>query len=227
MYTFPVPVVVIIGPPDTLAALTAHAHASEVYSFSDADALEALDEITRRQPPVVVLDRLFAATSRGAALINRIKADPALDRTEIRIVSPETGRARVSPRLAADPHAEPVPAAAAAATAPALDQRGTRRAPRFRLAKGIEVLIDGNPATLVDLSAVGAQVVSATILRPNQRVRLTLPDPSRPLRFSAVVAWAAFELPKTPPSAQYRAGVAFVDADPAAVTAFAQAVKQS
>ncbi len=74
--------------------------------------------------------------------------------------------------------------------------------------------IDGNPATLLDLSIVGAMVVSPTILRPNQRVRMSLPDESRPVRFSAGVAWASFEMPKGGP--RYRAGIEFFDADPVA-----------
>ena len=70
------------------------------------------------------------------------------------------------------------------------------RAPRFRIVDGIEVSIDGNPATLVDLSLVGAHVVSPTILKPNQRLRISLPDTTRAMRFSAAVAWASFEIPK-------------------------------
>ena len=57
---------------------------------------------------------------------------------------------------------------------PALDVRGTRRAPRIRIKDGVEVAVDGNPAALVDLSTVGAQVVSPTVLKPNQRVRVTI-----------------------------------------------------
>ena len=57
-------------------------------------------------------------------------------------------------------------------------------------------MIDGNAATLVDLSTVGAQVVSPTILKPNQRVRMALPDDQRQRRaFNAAVAWASFEIP--------------------------------
>ena len=80
------------------------------------------------------------------------------------------------------------------------------------------MLIDGNPALLVDLSVVGAQVVSNTLLKPNQRVRLSFIESSRPVRFSAGVAWSAFELPKGEP--RYRAGIEFFDADPDAVTRF-------
>jgi hypothetical protein len=76
---------------------------------------------------------------------------------------------------------------------------------------GFEVLVDGNPAALIDVSSHGAQVVSPTILRPNQRLRVTLPDPAQPVRLSAAVAWASFEMPKGGP--RYRAGLAFLDGD--------------
>ena len=59
----------------------------EVLTFSDNEPLKALEAITARRPNVIALERLFAATSRGAALINRIKADPALAGAEIRVVS--------------------------------------------------------------------------------------------------------------------------------------------
>ena len=72
-------------------------------------------------------------------------------------------------------------------------------------------MIDGKPAALINLSIVGAQVVSPTILKPNQRVRMSLPDPDGPIRCMAGVAWAAFEMPKSGPV--YRAGIEFFDAD--------------
>src|SRR5262249_30540960 len=113
--------------------------------------------------------------------------------------------------------ATPPPAATAAP--PALDQRGTRRAPRFKVATKVEILIDGNIASLVDLSVIGAQVVSQTILKPNQRVRVALTDDLGNVRFNAAVAWASFEIPpKMGP--RYRAGLEFVDADASGVDAF-------
>ena len=87
------------------------------------------------------------------------------------------------------------------------------------------MLIDGKPATLINLSVVGAQVVSPTILRPNQRVRMVLPDADRQLRFAAGIAWAAFEMPKAGP--HYRAGIEFFDADQAAVTRVIEAKKKA
>ena len=49
-------------------------------------------------------------------------------------------------------------------------------------------MADGNAATLVDLSTIGAHVVSQTILKPNQRVRMVLSDEHGAVRFNAVVA---------------------------------------
>jgi len=194
----------------------------EIVAFSDAEANLALEEILRRRPHAVELERHFAATPRGAALINRIKADPTLEQSELRVVSHDGDFARVVPR-AASATLTPAPAVAILETVaevePALDQRGTRRAPRFRIAGEMGVHLDGNPATLVDLSTVGAQVISPTILKPKQRVRVALTDDHGTMRFNAAIAWAFFEIPANHPP-HYRAGVDFVDADSFAVGAF-------
>jgi hypothetical protein len=224
---------VLIATSENLAALKqlTAGNNGEVLAFPDTDALRALDVITRERPGVVALERLFAATSRGAALINRIKADPALHTCEIRIVTHETnqpgpptwGPPSAAPALAAPGLAAPETQAPAKAP---LDQRGTRRAPRFRLAQDVDLSIDGNAAHLVDVSVIGAQVVSSSILKPNQRVRVSLPDAPRPIRFSAGIAWASFEMPKGKPAPQYRAGLEFLDADPAAMQRFIDARKK-
>jgi hypothetical protein len=223
------PATILIASPDHLASLKEREDMAGATAFTDADALKALEVITRQRPDVVVLERTFAATSRGAALINRIKADPALVTCEIRIVAHDSAYARVTGRRPAEAAAPAAPAAAAVAEAPAapapLDQRGTRRAPRFKLVEQVEVTIDGNPAVLVDVSVVGAMVVSPTSLKPNQRVRMSLPDSARPIRIGAGVAWSAFEIPKTGP--RYRAGIEFYDADASSMERFIKANKKS
>lgn len=198
------PDTVIVAAPEYLPALQEQGDLGDALAFSDADALKALEAITRDRPKVIALEKQFAATSRGAALIKRIKADPKLRKCEIRIVSHEGDSEEVEQPEPATPSVEAAPPAK-------LDQRGTRRAPRVKIVDGVEVLIDGSPAVLIDLSVVGAQVVSPTILRPNQRVRMILPDEERPIRCVAGVAWAAFEMPKSGP--RYRAGIEFFDAE--------------
>lgn len=214
------PCTVVIGAPELLPALCERtATDGEVLTFSDQDPLGALDAIVSRRPKVIALERLFAATSRGAALINRIKSDPTLIEAEIRVVSHDSDYVRVSPR--------PRPVAAATAVAVAappqpqepLDWHGTRRSLRMRIKDGVEVQIDGNAATLIDLSAHGAQVVSPSVLRPNQRVRMALPDDAGVVRCNASVAWASFELKNLP---RYRAGIEFTDADGTLVVAFSE-----
>jgi hypothetical protein len=225
------PCTIVIASADLLPALKERDWAAaEVLTFADDEALRALEEIIRRKPQVVALERQFAATPRGAALINRIKSDPALSGSELRVVSHDSDYSRVVYRAAAAPGPLVVPGAVeeapvAVVAAPALDQRGTRRAPRYKIAGDMSVLLDGNAAKLVDLSAVGAQVISPTILKPNQRVRMALTDDHGALRFNAAIAWASFEIPPQR-SPRYRAGVNFVDADSNAVGAFCMRHKQ-
>ena len=190
----------------------------EVLAFTDVDALRALEAITERKPTVVAIEKEFASTPRGGALINRIKADPTLAACEIRIVSPDAEPVKVSKGKPADvtPAAPAVP----------LDQRGTRRAPRFKVAGQVEVLVDGNLALLVDLSTIGAQVLSPTVLKPNQRIRMALSDEHSSVRFNASVAWASFEIPRNI-NPRYRAGIEFIDADKSAVNAYLARHKQA
>ena len=202
------PCTVMVAASDLLASLKERAGAidGELLTFSDVDALSALQAIMKRRPRVVVLERMFAVTPRGAALINRIKADPSLRHAEIRVLAHNSDYTRVVPR-------------ATPPSAPALDQRGTRREPRFKMAEDVSVVLDGKSGTLVDLSTVGAQVVSPGGLKPNQRIAMALIDETSNVRFNASVAWTSFE---TSPSGapRYRAGINFEDADPTSVDAF-------
>jgi hypothetical protein len=114
-----------------------------------------------------------------------------------------------------------VPAATAAQDGPRpADWHGTRRAQRFRVKSGVELQLDGTAAAVVDVSIVGAQVLSPTILRPNQKVRVSIAGEDAAIRFRGTIAWARFELPRLPASPRYRAGVEFIDADTAAVEDF-------
>ena len=224
------PCIVLIGASESLDALRENiAENVEVLTFTDTEPLKAIDAIATRQPSIVALERLFAATSRGAALINRIKADPSLAGTEIRVVSVD-GTYRVSPRRTPstrdreDPQSSSEPAVVVMETSPPeeagrnLDYRGTRRAPRFRMAEGTEAQVDGAFATIVDLSTLGAQILCATPLKPQQRVRIILGDDLGIVKCSASVAWASFEIPKG--VSRYRAGVEFNDAEASTIDAF-------
>lgn len=200
----------------------------DLLAFADTEPIQALQAILAHKPRLIVLERLFAATPRGAALINRIKTDQQLGHAEVRVMSHTGDYSRVVKQASIE-----APAAAGAVSASRdaihgspiateeaprqLDWHGTRRAPRYRIRKGVEIQLDGNGANVVDLSVIGAQVLSPTILRPNQRVRISVTGDEFVMRFRGAVAWAKFELPKPTEPPRYRAGVEFLDADGAAM----------
>jgi hypothetical protein len=202
------------------------ADAGDMLTFADTEPIQALQAILAHKPGLVVLERLFAATPRGAALINRIKTDPQLGHAEVRVMSHTGDYTRVVKQATVDAPATSVvgggrdlgPAPVATDEGPRqLDWHGTRRAPRYRIHPGVEIQLDGNAAQLVDLSVIGAQVISATILRPNQRVRVSVPSDDFVMRFRGTIAWAKFELPNPTEPPRYRAGVEFLDSDAAAM----------
>ena len=157
----------------------------ELLTFADTEPIQALQAILEQRPRLIVLERLFAATPRGAALINRIKTDPQVSHAEVRVMS-HTGdysrqvakpskveaRRRRSPAAAESREHEPT-TRRLRSTSRHGSSTGTARGARRAIAcgQGVEIQLDGNPASVVDLSVVGAQVISSTILRPNQRVR--------------------------------------------------------
>ena len=86
----------------------------ELLKFSDTEPIQALQAILEGRPEVIVLERLFAATPRGAALINRIRTDPNLGQSEVRVMSHTGDYMRQIAR----------PAAAAPAGAGAIAEKG-------------------------------------------------------------------------------------------------------
>ena len=215
--------IVLIAPSDALPGLQERLDPNaDVQTFTDSEALEALDHIIRTKPGLIALQEEFSATSRGTALMNRIKDDPNLASCEVRVLARNAEKSRVAAKRAGG-------AAAVAVDEqpkPALDVKGTRRAPRIRIKDGVEVAVDGNPAALVDLSTVGAQVVSNIVLKPNQRVRVTIGEGKAAIRCNGAVAWAAFEMPKGMPT-RYRAGIDFgTTADVDGVAGFAKKNKK-
>ena len=139
----------------------------ETLVFPDSECLRALEAIVEHQPSLVVLEQIFAATPRGAALISQIRSDPALSGSEICLFSPDGDKGRVERGARSGGFVagvQPLPA----------DYRGTRAAERFTIANGLKVQLDGEPAVLLDFSKTGARILCPQILRPAQKVRLAL-----------------------------------------------------
>jgi len=212
--------IVLIGPADAIPSLRERLDSgAEMHTFTDQEALEALDHIIRNKPRIVALDHEFSVTSRGTALINRIKDDPTLVSCEVRVI------AHVGTVNRVETHRPSGTGIAVAEPKKALDQRGTRRAARIRVREGVEVLVDGNPAALLDISAVGVQVLSPKMLKPNQRVRMAIADGNGAIRCNGSIAWASFEMPKGQ-ATRYRAGIELSGADPGAINGYAERQKK-
>jgi hypothetical protein len=222
---------VLIAAASNLASMKQRGEYRDAMAFADTDALRALEAITRHRPDLVVLESAFAATSRGNALINRIKADPSLGRCEVRIAThhlepdapQDASTAAPPPQEPAPSPIEAAPAVVAVESPAPVDTTGTRWAPRVEIAETVELMVDGGAGKLIDLSTSGAQIVSPASLKPNQKVRLTFPG-SVQMRVNAAVAWVIFEMPQGAP--RYRAGVAFADANPAEIQRFMNANKK-
>ncbi len=208
--------VILIAAPDLVPALRERlGEYDRVVTFADSEPVRAMKAILAQRPGVVALERLFAATPRGAAIIARIKADPRLDGSEIRILSHDSGYQRVSPRrLAAPPRTRPVTPAGP------LDP-GNRRAPRFAMKESALAAVGGQAARLVNLSVVGAQLIAAGSLRTKHAVTVTLGLSRSPVVLAGTVVWARAELSRRGPAS--RVGVEFKDPDHRAIEAFIDA----
>jgi hypothetical protein len=92
-----------------------------------------------------------------------------------------------------------------------IDMTGTRRAPRFAVVEGTEVQVDGNVATLVNLSVVGAQICSETVLALNARVPFVFADEEGSISFESIVMSVSADAVNG--GTRYRVGIQFIDAD--------------
>ncbi len=204
------PVVLIARAEEVPQLKNQSAFQGDILVFADSESLRALETITQSRPPLVVLNRGFATTSRGAMVVNRIKTDPALSHCQIRVLSQATDYVRLLSHRA---EAGLAPATAVPGDPLSPDSCGTREGHRVTMRPGVEVRLNGEVVTLIDVSPSGAQVLVSTLLRLNQRVRLRLADDQVALRIAASVEWATFEPSRGNGTAQYRAGLRLIDVD--------------
>jgi CHASE2 domain-containing sensor protein len=185
----------------------------EVLPYSESDPLRTLQSLVERQPDTIALDHDFAASPRGLALIERLRADPVLAGAEIVVVLADGSQYRYGPGLPATsvPKAPPREPA---------KEGAMRRAPRVALREGTRMRLDFQDAVMVDLSVLGAQVLSPTPLQPGRVARATLLEDDGQVTMHGVVVWARLEMAPGQTSPCYRAGLAFTDPNPVAVLRF-------
>ena len=202
------PSVVVIARSEQAAGLRKrHAAGSTVALFSDGESLKALAAVLGHAPRILALDRTFAATARGAALVKQVKAEEHASATEIRVLAEDEDNQPLilSSRIGS---VESVMRASHP-----LDYCGTRRALRFDVVDNVQLAVNGERGRLVNLSFAGAQLVLPVRIRPEEMLRITLTEAAAEddTRARGVVAWCTVE--PNGPFMIYRAGVEFTDAD--------------
>lgn len=185
--------------------------AVRVYSAADAHA--ALTTAMKHRVPVVVLDRRFAASAVGNQFVTELRT--SCRDVEIRILEESDGE--LPPVLQ-----RPIVGSARAAIArhSQLLKGPVRRATRYPVPPGCALIVNGETTELVNVSEMGAQLVSPSALRPDQQVRLVLADHAVAIKVEAAVAWSAFERSAGASETCYRVGLEFAQSKPEIVRVY-------
>ena len=182
-----------------------------VLYFSDSNLISALESIRAHKPRIVAVESTFAQTGEGRAFVDRLRPS-SIPGCELHLISMMHGQWITTLATSASVAAAPA-AASSAAVAPPVATVNTRRVPRFPLLDARAAVVDGKQTNLIDMSVLGAQVISQPPLKPNQRLKISLPDEGDEiLELTGCVAWAAFERPDFATLPRYRAGMEFTDA---------------
>jgi hypothetical protein len=199
---------VIVAEGDVVGALREHLRADATMMVFDAsEAARFVSRLPPNAPRVLAIDRSFADTPTALSFLEEFRGrHPQAD---IRMLA---GDSTGAPQLLKTPITPPADGALHSASYPLI--RPTRRTHRHALAADVAAIVNGTNVRVIDLSAMGAQIVSPEIVRPAQRAVLTLSLPSKTVRVEASVAWCALEMDQPTRKLAFRAGLAFRTAVP-------------
>lgn len=179
-----------------------------VLRYSSSNLASVFESIRANQPGLIVLDAVFLQTPAGRGFIERIN-QLSIPRLVLQSAVFDHGHWTMS-SLDAEPKVAPAaPSERIIAATAGLD---TRRAPRFLAQDIAEAIADGSTIEVVDLSVLGAQVISQPLVRPNQKLRVGLPDATGTIQLTGSVAWSVFEKPAKAAEPHFRVGMEFSDA---------------
>lgn len=194
--------VIIVRPEHLVSVKKRLSTAEHLAVFSEADLLSVQDTILANPPDLLIMQTAFAATSRGASLVTALKSGAREHGTAVRVLIEDEVK---SPLLLS--HTELTPGDAILETSRPLDRAGTRQAARYPMNRR-DIVVNGQPGQLIDLSVSGAQVQVAARLRPMKVVRLAVTGRTGDIRLQGTVAWAIAM--QSGSLIHYRAGIEFV-----------------
>ena len=214
---------IVIADPNRMAAIRETASLpGRMMPFPAASLGSAMESVRAYRPKIVAVDAALAQTPSGVAFLDRVEQLNIAK--SILLLVEHDGRWMTTPRNGANGRATPgaapstqngsskASAAPVAAPAPPAEVVSTRRVPRFLVKSSLDVVVESGCAHLVDLSVLGAQLVSLPVLRPGQKLKVALPDTDDMLNVMAEVAWSLFEKPQVQAEPHYRVGLEFTDA---------------
>ena len=203
-------VTVIIAESDQISVVrAARPIAGSVLYFSDANLASALETIRTQSPKVVAVEWQFAESGAGKAFVDRLRA--LTQDAEIQFLTKsDTGWTTGAGNGGAPAAAAPAPAVESAVEGE-LAGLNTRRVPRYLVVEPAEAAADGTTINIVDVSVLGAQVISELVMRPKQRVKITIQEGDAGIRVVGRVAWSVFEKMRDHPMPRYRVGMEFDD----------------
>jgi hypothetical protein len=193
--------VILVSRPQIAARVRQHVETDpSIVVFDASEALPPLNVISAKAQMMLLVDRAFAALPAGNEFVERFREANAT--AEIRVISDGPNG---SPSLLEQAISGPAHVALRATSFP-LRQMPARRAPRIRMPDDAEVVVSGKIARLIDVSPLGAQVLSEGVLKPGEHHWVRLSDEPRR---QAVVVWSNFEFLPNTRDARYRAGLEF------------------
>jgi hypothetical protein len=215
--------VIVADATQTLAIRAGVALSGRVKWFTPGNLFAAHESIQMHHPKLVAVEAAFAQTPPGQEFLARIER-LAIRGSAIQLVVRAQGKWATTPyagqlaTVESQAGGAAVSAEGPVAVVPRLAVAGqtkganTRRASRFKILESLNAVVENGQATLVNISILGAQVVSQPALNPTQKVKIVLPDADEMVRLTAHVAWATFEQPQPGAAPHYRAGMEFTDA---------------
>jgi PilZ domain-containing protein len=188
--------------------------------FTTGSIGSAWESIRTYRPKIVAFDAIFAQTPQGASFIERVEQLNIPGSTVMLVLEhegrwtavPQGGGRGASKTAAVIAPGTPVIAAAPAVPPARAEVVSTRRVPRFPVRDSLDVTVESGCAHLVDISVLGAQVLSLPVLRPGQKLKIDLTDNDDSLNVVAQVAWSLFERPQLRVDPHYRVGLEFAGA---------------
>jgi hypothetical protein len=215
--------VVVADATQTLAIRAGFPLSGRVSWFTATNLFAARENIQMHHPKRIVVEAVFAQTPPGQEFLARIQS-LAIRGSAIELVVRAEGRWSTTPYSGQLATVESQAAAAVSGERPvavapwlasvAAQMKGanTRRASRFKILESVNAVVENGQATLVNISILGAQVVSQPPINPTHKVKIVLPDADEVVHLTAHVAWSTFEQSQPGMAPHYRAGMEFTDA---------------